>query len=92
MLCPDPSHSPSLLVSMCSEEALQKAKFPDKLPSEKSSYQGVAEMRSAWEATYQGIYLGLYESEEEAALAHDQALLLDLGRFVQEASPLGKGG
>ncbi len=51
-------------------------------PPKTSSYQGVSKKRSKWQARYRRVYLGIFGSEEEAALVHDQALLLHLGRWA----------
>jgi hypothetical protein len=45
-----------------------------------SSYEGMTKKKFKWQARFRGVYLGLLGSDEEAALAHDQALLLHLGR------------
>ena len=57
-----------------------------------NSYRGLKRKGSKWEACYRRVYLGRHGSEEEAALVHDQALLLHLGRCVWDPSPPGQAG
>jgi hypothetical protein len=48
----------------------------------KSGFKGVARKNQSWQAKIQNLYLGLYPSKKEAALAYNKAAIKIFGEFA----------